>query len=80
MSPSPRTLAEIRTHQTTAADNLRLTELRKQASHEEEYPQLKARILEGFPAHRGELPEACKQYWQVWHNLTVEEGLVAYGC
>jgi len=70
------TIAEIRTHQTTAADNLRLTELRRQASHDEEYTQLKARILEGFPSHRGELPETCRRYWQVRHNLTVEDGLV----
>jgi len=78
-NPAP-SIAEIRTHQTTAADNLCLTELRRQASHDEEYTQLKARILEGFPAHRGELPETCKRYWQVRHNLTVEEGLVVYGC
>ena len=56
----PPSIAEIRMQQTTAADNLRLTELRRQASHDEEYTLLKATILDGFPAHRGEIPEACK--------------------
>ena len=73
--PAP-SIAEIRMQQTTAADNLRLTELRRQASHDEEYTRLKATILDSFPAHRGEIPEACKQYWQVRHNLTVEEDLI----
>ena len=57
--PAP-SIAEIRMQQTTAADNLRLTELRRQVSHDEEYTVLKATILDGFPPHRGELPEACK--------------------
>ena len=77
---SAPSIAEIRMQQTTVADNLCLTELRRQASQDEEYTLLKATILDGFPAHRGELPEACKRYWQVRHNLTVEEDLIVYGC
>ena len=42
------TIAENRMQQTTAADNLRLTELRRQASNDEEYTLLKATILDGF--------------------------------
>ena len=72
--PAP-SIAEIIMQQTTAPYNLHLTELQRQASHHEEYTLLKATILDGFPAHRGELPEACKRYWQVQHNLTVEEDL-----
>ena len=60
--------------------SLRLTELREQASEDQEYTQLKATILKGFPSHRGELPESCKQYWQVWHHLTVDEDLIVCSC
>ena len=36
--------------------------------------------MKGFPSHRGELPESCKQHWQVQHYLTVDEDLTVCGC
>ena len=65
-------IAEVRIHQTTTADSLRLTELR--------HVKLKDVIFKGFPSPKGKLPESCKQYWQVWHNLTIDGDLIVYGC
>ena len=36
--------------------------------------------LRGFSNHREELPDSCKQYWQVRHNLTIDDDLIVYGC
>ena len=79
-SPAP-SIAEIQTHQTT--DNLestRLQDLQKYAALDEEYQQLKTVILKGFPHHQSDLPDHCKQYWQVRYNLTIEDNLIVYGC
>ena len=37
-------------------------------------------MLKGFPHHRSDLPDHCKQYWQVRHNLTIEDDLIVYAC
>jgi len=50
------------------------------AGQDEEYQQLKTVILKSFPDHRGELPDSCKRYWQVCHNLTINDDLIVYGC
>ena len=36
--------------------------------------------MQGFPNHRGDLPESCKRYWQLRHHLTVDDDLIVYGC
>ena len=74
-------ISEIRaTHTQEREESIRLQELRKWADQNEEYQQLKAVILNGFPNHRSELNEMCKRYWQVRHNLTMEDDLIVYGC
>ena len=74
-------IAEIRGEQTDdQLESMRLQDLQRHATQDEEYQQLKAVILRGFPDHRGQLPDACKQYWQVCHNLTIEDDLIVYGC
>ena len=79
-SPVP-SIAEIRTHQTgDQSESVRLQDLRRHAVLDEEYQHLKTIILRGFPDHKRELPESCKQYWQVRHNLTIDDELVVYGC
>ena len=79
-SPVP-SIAEIRTHQTgDQSESVRLQDLQRHAVLDEEYQHLKTIILRGFPDHKRELPESCKQYWQVRHNLTVDDELVVYGC
>ena len=57
-----------------------MQELREYASQNEEYQQLKEVILKGFPNHCSELSELCKRYWQVHHNLTIDDDLIVYGC
>ena len=47
----------------TAADSptdIRLQELREQAVKDPEYQQLQTVILNGFPSHQQQLPEACR--------------------
>ena len=79
-SPAP-SIAEIRAHQAdNSLDSTRLQDLRKYAAEDDEYQQLKAVILRGFPDHRSDLPDSCKQYWQVRHSLTVDDNLIVYGC
>ena len=74
-------ISEIRaTHTQEREESIRLQELRKWADQDEEYQQLKAVILNGFPNHRSELNEMCKRYWQVRHNLTMDDDLIVYGC
>ena len=60
-------------------ESMRLQDLRRYATQDEEYQHLKAIILRGFPNHRGELPDPCKQYWQVRHYLTNDDDLIVYG-
>ena len=79
-SPAP-SIAEIRTQQMdNQSESIRLQDLRRHATQDEEYQHLKAIILRSFPNHRGELPDSCKQYWQVRHNLIIDDDLIVYGC
>jgi len=78
-TPEP-SISEIRICQTATVDSLRLTELLHHANSDEDYAQLKDIILKGFPSHKGELPQSCRPYWQVRHNLTIDEDLIIYGC
>ena len=61
-------------------ESMRLQDLRRLVTQDKEYQHLKAIILRGFLNHRGELPDSCKQYWQVRHNLTIDDDLIVYGC
>ena len=42
------------------------------------YLQLKERVLKGFPAHKNQLLETMKQYWQVQWELSIENDLILY--
>jgi len=62
------------------SESLRLQELRKYAEQDEEYQQLRTFILQGFPKHRKQLPESCRQYWHIHQQLTLDDDLIVYGC
>ena len=57
-----------------------MQKLRDHAKTDEAYIQLKETILTTFPVHKNQLPEALRQYWQVYHDLSKEDDLILYGC
>ena len=57
-----------------------MQELREQAAKDPEYQQLQTVILNGFPSHRQQLPEACRRFWNVREHLSVDDGSIVYGC
>ena len=36
-------------------------------------------ILNGFPDHRSQLPDSCKQYWTIHDHLTIDDDLIVHG-
>ena len=58
----------------------RLQELRDRAVKDPEYQELYSIILNGFPAHRHQLPETCKRFWGVKEHLSIDNGLIIYSC
>lgn len=58
----------------------RLEELRQQAAQDHEYQQLLSVILNGFPQHKQQLPDNCRRFWSVREHLSVDDGLIVYGC
>lgn len=73
-------LTEIRAISNNHHESLRLQELRKHAEQDEQYQSLRQFILDGFPTHRRQLPEFCRSYWNVHQHLTLDDGLIVYGC
>ena len=61
-------------------DSLRLTDLRYVAEQDGEYQQLKHYIEVGFPHKRNQLPAGCQRYWNVRDQLTIDDGLIVFGC
>ena len=57
-----------------------LDTLRKIAKEDAEYQQLQQLILNGFPDHRSQLPDSCKQYWAARDHLTIDDDLIVHGC
>ena len=56
-------ISEMRVRQSgSTEESVRLQDLQQQARQDEEYQQLKGIIMQGFPNHRGDLPECCKHY------------------
>jgi len=45
-----------------------------------DYQQFHHIITHGFPDHRSQLPEACRRFWNVREHLTIDDGLIVYGC
>ena len=64
----------------TDHENLRIQELWEQAETDQEYQDLKKQIKQGFPNKKGSLPESLRKYWAVKDHLTIDDGLVVYGC
>ena len=73
-------IAEIRAASASNLSSLRLQDLRQHAEADQEYQQIQHYIHNGFPDHRHQLPEQCRRYWNVRSQLTLDDGLVVYGC
>ena len=58
----------------------RLQEIQGKAAQDPEYQQLLTRIIDRFPDCRHQLPESCRWYWNVREHLSVDDGLIVYGC
>ena len=50
------------------------------AEKDQGYQKPKHYIYNGFPNHRQDLPDQCKQYWSVHTHLSIEDDLIVYGC
>ena len=57
-----------------------LQELKELAAHNPEYQQLQQIITQGFPDHHNQLPDSCRRYWNIREHLTVDDGMIVYGC
>ena len=73
-------VAEIRALHGETHVNRHLQDLRQQAEQDEEYQQLRTIILQGFPAHRHQLIELCRRYWNIREHLSLDDDLIVYGC
>ena len=58
----------------------RLQDLHDKAAQDSQYQELHSIILNGFPAHRHQLPETCKLFWAVKEHLSIDDGLIVHGC
>jgi len=73
-------ITEIRLLHSDQYESTRLHNLREEAAKDQEYQQLHRFITQGFPDHRTQLPEACRRYWGIREHLTLDDGLIVYGC
>ena len=73
-------LAEIRAVRSSQTEALRMHNLKQIAGEDPVYQKVKHYILNGFPAHRQQLPDDCRAFWSVRAHLTVEDNLILYGC
>ena len=60
--------------------NVKLKEVQEAALDDQVYQQLKSLILSGFPHSKAKLPDVLKPFWQVRHDLAVDDDLIVYGC
>ena len=75
------TISEIRALSSTDANiPTRLQDLRVKAAQDSQYQELHSIILNGFPAHRHQLPETCKQFWASKEQLNIDDSLIVHGC
>ena len=61
-------------------ESVRLQDLRSHAMEDQTYQQLLHYIQDGFPQSRGQLPDGCKPFWGVRSHLSVDDGMIVYGC
>jgi len=80
LSQPARSFAEIRTLAQTESMPYHLKHLRKHTQEDTEYQKLQHFILHGFPTHHNQLPDTCKWYWNTCKSLTIDDGLIVYGC
>ena len=78
-NPEP-SIAQIRVVLTDQLSSLRLQDLHQHAQADQEYQQLQHYIINGFLEHRHQLPEQCKSYWNIHSDLSLDDGLIVYGC
>ena len=75
------TILEIRALSSTDSNiPTRLQDLHDIAAQDPQYQELHSIILNGFPAHRHQLPETCKQFWAIKEHLSIDDGLIVHGC
>ena len=75
------TISEIRALSSIDANiPTRLQDLRDKAAQDSQYQELHNIILNGFPAHRHQLLETCKQFWASKEQLSIDDGLIVHGC
>jgi len=72
-------ITEPRAITTDIQDNLKLQDVQDHAANDLEYQQLRDIILQGFPDHRGQLPQSCRSYWNAREHLTIDDNLIVYG-
>ena len=80
LSQPDLTITEIRTLTSTEPLPYHLEDLRECAQEDTEYQQLQQYILHRFPQHHNHLPDACERYWNTHEGLTIDDGLIVYGC
>ena len=73
------TVAEIRAF-SSGQESVRLGEIRRHAELDGCYQQLRHYIMDGFPDYHDQLPDECRRYWNVRDRLSVDDGLIVYGC
>ena len=61
-------------------ESARLQVLRQCAEEDVEHQQLLHYVRDGFPDRRNMLPEGCRSFWGVRGHLSVDDGLIVYGC
>ena len=74
------TAVDLRAITGRADDSPHLQDLRKAAEADQEYQQLKHYIHQGFPNHCQALPDACRRYWHIRSQLSLDDDLIVYGC
>ena len=73
-------IAEIRAVHTGHQESIRLQTLREHAGEDSEYQLLLHYLQEGFPEHQSQLPDGCRKFWGVHNQLSLDDGLIVYGC
>ena len=77
---TPTVSAVITGALTESCVDLRLQQVRDAADRDEEARLLHTTVINGFPPNKNDLPEVLRAYWPVHDQLSVEDGLVVYGC
>ena len=73
-------LTEIRALANEVSQTPHLDALCKAAQEDDDYQKFHHFILNRFPDHHSQLPDPCKQYWNVHEHLTLDDDLIVYGC